>query len=388
MALQDRMRITRSGWQKRAEFFRSMPGRSKATFLIGVACLFGAFGSVIDALTIQSSSPFAFIFAVLSSGICAALWAYFATTRQLKPILVLFVFQFTALPWLSGIAHRGTALLTPEQTKTALLYHHLVSLVLIIAGYVLLITFFRMEGKRYFAVYTEIQLASEIQKELVPAVSEKSGGFEFYGVSVPSGSVGGDLLDVVTHDRAFCAYIADVAGHGVPAGVLMSMVKSAVRMRLVSAGVTRDGLLPALNEVLCPLTASNTYATFAYVAGAGDSRLQFSLAGHLPIFRYCSSTAAVERRSIENLPLGMFAFAKYETGMIDCERGDLIAMVTDGLTEVFDAGGQELGYNHIEGALRQSATEPLPRIANRIIETSASYGPVTDDRTILLLRCL
>jgi hypothetical protein len=56
--------------------------------------------------------------------------------------------------------------------------------------------------------FTEIQFATAIQAELVPSMSTRSGRFEFYGVSVPSGNVGGDLLDVVTNGNSFCACIA------------------------------------------------------------------------------------------------------------------------------------------------------------------------------------
>jgi phosphoserine phosphatase RsbU/P len=132
---------------------------------------------------------------------------------------------------------------------------------------------------------------------------------------VPSGTVGGDLLDVVTAGDFFCAYLADVAGHGVPAGVLMSMVKSAVRMRIASVGSYDDELLPALNDVLQPLTSPSVYATFAYIAGGGDSRLRFSLAGHLPIFHFKFAKHHAELCRVENLPLGMFADASYQTAL-------------------------------------------------------------------------
>jgi serine phosphatase RsbU (regulator of sigma subunit) len=71
-----------------------------------------------------------------------------------------------------------------------------------------------MEGNRFFAAHTEIRLASEIQGALIPPISKETANFEFYGISVPSGTVDGDLLDVVTAGDFFCAYLADVAGHG------------------------------------------------------------------------------------------------------------------------------------------------------------------------------
>lgn len=358
-------------------------------FLLGVVCLFGAIGSVSDAMNIESSTPLSFALAVVLNGIDAALWATFFTMRILKALIPMAIYQFLLFPRLMRFVQSGPHTLTSEQLRNEWLHHDVVVLACIIAGYILFIVFFRLEGKRYFAAHTEMQLASAIQTELVPAISMKTGDFEFYGISLPSGTVGGDLLDVAADGNSFCAYVADIAGHGVPAGVLMSMVKSAVRMRVASLGASDDRLLPALNRVLQPLTAPNAYATIAYVSSSGDgSPLKFSLAGHLPIFHYQRASRRVERCSVNNLPVGMFADEKYVTATIDCQPGDLLAMITDGLTEIFNRKGEELGFEHVEQALAQSDSEPLKAIASRLLHTSQMFGQITDDRTLLLMRCL
>jgi serine phosphatase RsbU (regulator of sigma subunit) len=64
----------------------------------------------------------------------------------------------------------------------------------------------------------------------VPELSFRTSEFEFFGASFPSGTVGGDLVGVIAPNGGWFAYVADVSGHGVPAGVLMSMTKGAVRM--------------------------------------------------------------------------------------------------------------------------------------------------------------
>jgi phosphoserine phosphatase RsbU/P len=142
------------------------------------------------------------------------------------------------------------------------------------------------------------------------------------------------------------------------------------------------------SAVLQPLTSPNVYATFAYIAGDGDSQLRFSLAGHLPIFHLQFAKRHAQLCRVENLPLGMFADARYQTATIECRPGDLLAMITDGLTEVFDREGRELGWKHLENTLADCAGEPLPEIASRIIRTSEAFGPITDDRTLLLVRYL
>ncbi len=281
-------------WRERSQNMRTMPRSSFLTFLGGAACLFAGLGSLNDCLNLEQSTTPRFIQAVLASACLAVLWAWFASRRMIKSLIVFVIAQIFYFVLISRITppHRT---LNVEQWRAGVLIHCVVALILVNAGYVLFITFFGMEGKRFFAAHTEIELASAIQRKLVPTIALKAGGFELYGFSRPSGAVGGDLFDVVQTKDAICAYLADVAGHGVPAGVLMSMVKSAVRTRLASAGTQCDGLLGTLNEVLTPLTDANTYATFAYVVITQELRLRFSLAGHLPLLHLQRRAGRVER---------------------------------------------------------------------------------------------
>src|SRR5262249_36159023 len=161
-----------------------------------------------------------FVFSVVLGGIGAALWALVFTFGMWKSLIGMFLYQSLVFPRLMAWAgSKQPRILNTPQLGQEWAGHGGGALACIIAGYVVFIVFFRQEGKRYFAAHTEIQLASAIQAELVPAISTRSGRFEFYGVSVPSGNVGGDLLDVVTNGNSFCACVADIAGHGVPAGV-------------------------------------------------------------------------------------------------------------------------------------------------------------------------
>jgi len=377
-----------STWNERIAQFRQMPRSSIVIFLAGVACLFAGVGTVIDSFSLEQSSTPRLAATILITAFTSMLWAWVGTLRMVKGMVLVAIFQFGAFFFLAQILPPLTRVLSPQQWRDQVGIHGLLVLCFILAGYVLFVIFFRQEGRRFFAAHTEIELASGIQRRLVPPVALTAGGFEFYGVSIPSGAVGGDLLDVVESDGITCAYIADVAGHGVHAGVLMSMIKAAVRMHIASTLTGCDRLLESVNQVLEPLTDARSYATFAYVLLTKDLDLTYSLAAHLPLFHFQHQTATLERCAVENFPVAMFPTAQYATGRMRCLPGDLIAMATDGLTEIFDRAGQEIGYAHIEAALIECADRPLPEIANRILEAAAQFGKITDDRTLLLIRRL
>lgn len=241
-------------------------------------------------------------------------------------------------------------------------------------------TLFRIEGRRYYAAHTEIELASRIQQQLAPAIEMTAGNTEVFGISVPGGTVGGDLIDALEVDGFLCAYAADVAGHGVAAGVVMSMVTAAVRMHLTTSHPPGKGLLGAVNRVLMPLTEAASYATFAYLLIDPECRVTYSAAGHPPMFHLQGNT--VTRHSIENLPLAMFTDTSYSTAAIEFRPGDVLAIVTDGLTEVVDRKDRALGDSYISSVLMRLSSRPLHEIADEIFRAARNSG-----RSLMIRAC-
>lgn len=375
-----------SNWKQQAQHFRKLPRRSLLTFLTGVLCLFAAMGVVTDLMSLESSTPARLVYNILFSGLFAIGWAYLGTMRMVRTMAVLGVCQFGVAFVYGRLFPPSRHALTPQQFHNAIALRGLLLTLLIIAGYSLFIGFFRMEGRRFFAVQTEIDLASAIHRSLVPPIDTSVRGVEIYGLSLPSGAVGGDLLDVVQHPTTCLAYVADVSGHGVKAGVLMSMLKSSVRTRFLTAAPAAEGFLDDLNQVLHPLMDGASYATMSFVLFEPDGGVRFSLAAHAPILHWKCRDRRIHRHGIENLPVAMFADTRYRTGVIDIETGDILAIVTDGLTEIFNRRNEELGTGYIERLLAENAGGPLHEIAGKILKESERFGPITDDRTLLLIR--
>ena len=145
--------------------------------------------------------------------------------------------------------------------------------------------------------HAEIELAGDIHRHLVPAIATTADRFEFHGMSLPSQAVGGDLVDLVQLDRGWIGYVADVSGHGVGSGLLMGIVKSAVRTRL-RQDATLAGLLTDVNPVVFDLSKPNMFVTLAAVQSDGTDRLTFATAGHLPILHY--SAGERPRRRVDD----------------------------------------------------------------------------------------
>jgi Stage II sporulation protein E (SpoIIE) len=370
----------------RARAWREIPFSSSAYFFAGVFCLFGALILTLRSVGFQSQSFGEVIETVVVAGSFSIVWAHVAAIRKFWIFGVLFLLQglvTTLLNWYGPGHHSLAGDLPALQRK--LLIDASVEFVLIVAAYVLFLIFFVREGNRFFRTQTEVRLAGEIHGTLVPQKHETIGDFEMFGSSVPSSEVGGDLFDIIHANGAWHAYVADVSGHGVPAGMLMAMTKSAAAMQLTKTQRPED-LLQDLNDVLQPVTSPANYLTFAYVSGSNNADVTFALAGHLPILQYRRKTGAILEHSDSNMPIGMFKDQTFAVSRLTLQPGDLLAIVTDGFTEVFDSNEQEMGLEDFKSALAQCGEKPLPEIYRELRERTLKFGKQTDDQTMLLIR--
>jgi len=203
--------------------------------------------------------------------------------------------------------------------------------------------------------------------------------------SLPATEVGGDLVDALLVARRPVAFVADVSGHGVAAGTAMALVKAGLRMRLRTSG-DPDYILADLNDVLAQLVRPNTFVTAALLTLESPTRLAYALAGHPPIFHWRRRTRAVARLCESAMALGVRAGERYALAHVEVEPGDLLAVLTDGLTETMDSQGRELGIEPLERVLAADADAPLPALFDRLLEAARSHGVQHDDRTLLLLR--
>ena len=165
----------------------------------------------------------------------------------------------------------------------------------------------------------------------------------------------------------------------------MAMIKSAASMQLRK--VQRpDDLLRDLNDVLQPVTAPANYLTFAYVSGTNTGDLRFALAGHLPILHYEKRSGTIIEHSDANVPLGIFQNQSFALSRLTLAPGDLLALITDGFTEVFDSEERELGMEDFKSALAGCAEKPLSEIYRELRAQTLKFGQQSDDQTMLLVR--
>jgi sigma-B regulation protein RsbU (phosphoserine phosphatase) len=168
----------------------------------------------------------------------------------------------------------------------------------------------------------------------------------------------------------------------------MAMLKGSVRTRLLHAGGPAE-LVGDANRVLTQLTAANMFATFAALRvreGPGGAReLEYALAGHLPIFHRRAADGRRVRYPNGSLPLGIEEGERFSAGSVRVERGDVLAVFTDGLTEVQDRGGRELGVEGVARLLEGAPAGDLEAMHAAVMAGVWGHGVQMDDQSLVVV---
>jgi sigma-B regulation protein RsbU (phosphoserine phosphatase) len=350
---------------------------------LAVFFTFGSFAFLIDVMNLGRARVAGLVGVYLLSGGVAVAFLYLAVRRRWWGFPIVVAVQVGVSTWLSREGASGP--LSGDALRTRLVVDATGAILGIVAGYALFMTFINSEGVRRVRAQAEIALARDIHVSLVPTAVLEAPWCELYGRSLPASEVGGDLVDaVLAHGRAL-GVVADVSGHGVPAGAVMGLVKASVRTRLRVDG-DLGALVADVNEVLADLTQANTFVTAAVLSIEPDGRLVYVLAGHPPILHLDAASGAVSRLSCGALALGIRRGEPYAPAFATLAEGDVLAVLTDGFTETMDGEGRELGLEPLERTLAAHAGEPLPQLFERLLEVAQAFGPQQDDRTLLLAR--
>jgi serine phosphatase RsbU (regulator of sigma subunit) len=363
-----------------------MPLRSQLLFFGGTFFVFLPTGLLTDVSELGATPPGRLILASVLGGATAV--AYTAVARfGAVWMAVLAPFHVLGLAALNGVVEPlGDPLLTEDPLRARLGLDVGVTVLSLIVGFSLLSAFIRREGSRHGRLRAEVELARQIHRVLVPPLAQRSPTIELRGLSVASGEVGGDLVDVVEYEDEWTAYVVDVSGHGVGSGLLMGMVKSATRVALRSR-TELGALLTLLNVVIHDLKSPAMYATFAGLQWR-DGTLRFATAAHLPVLRRRRGATMVEELSMTQLPVAMFPDTVYTATALDAAPGDLFVILTDGLTEAFDRREQEFGMERMKALVAAHGDGSLEALEQRILDAVRAHGAQLDDQSLLLVRVL
>ena len=242
----------------------------------------------------------------------------------------------------------------------------------------------------------ELALAAEVQQRLLPSRAPDCVSMEIAGFCEPARGVGGDYYDFINFDNSHLGLaIADVAGKGMPAALLMSTVQATLRSLTARNGTPANYELSAivskLNRLLFNTTNGEHYVTFFYATFDQKTQcLTYVNAGHNPpLYLQADPNSEFRQLTSGGLVAGAFEHAAYEQETVQMKSNDLLFLYTDGLSEALNVEGEEFGANRIMETLKAistlSADQIRDVIARRVKEWCAGMS-LYDDLTFVVMK--
>ena len=240
----------------------------------------------------------------------------------------------------------------------------------------------------------DLEIARDIQRILLPAEAPAISGFEVSGINVPARQVSGDYFDYIkVDDERLGVAIADVSGKGVPASLIMAICRSVLRSQATQNPSPAD-VLKKVNRQLYPDIKEDMFISMAYlILDHAHNGVTLARAGHDAPLLYKRQTQTVAPLKPPGLVLGIDSGSVFDRMTNDfnvpLERGDVLVLYTDGVTEALDAEGYEFGIERTIQSVRASAGDGASAIVARVIEDVRNFAgsqPQNDDITLIAIR--
>lgn len=234
------------------------------------------------------------------------------------------------------------------------------------------------------ALENDLVMAARIQKALLPRRDWSIDGWRACYHYQPANLVSGDYCDLIETGSGFLFLLGDVSGKGVAASMLMSHLHATFRT-LAAQNLPLQRMIEHANRLFAESTTAGQFATMVVGSARPDGKVTYVSAGHLPVFHI--SSTGVRAREATGVPLGMFYTTHFPVCEVTLDPGDKLLLYTDGLTEMFNAAGDEYGVARVQSLARKHASTDsnalLQACLNEVRDFSATKQ--ADDLTLMVL---
>jgi len=368
--------------------WRTTPRKSVVVFLLAVFFVFATFGFANDVIDMGRQPPLRFAIGVLLSGLFAVSYAFTGVTLRgkfWKAFLPLFALQFVIMGLLTNWLPDAPQPVQMGPAETERLHHRLTfdglaTVAGIFLGYAGFVYVFISEGRRHIRAHTEMALlesemaaARQVQQLILPEQGESFPGYKVESVYQPARQVGGDFFQILAAGNSgLLIVIGDVAGKGLPAAMLVSMLVGSIR---ATADDTHDPvlMLRRLHDRLIGHTDGG-FATALAAHITGNGHVAIANAGHLSPY--------LDGREIElagALPLGIDGGGRYEAARFELRPGSRLTFYSDGVVEAQNQKGELFGFDRAKAISTESAAS--------IAEAAVRFGQA-DDITVVTIERL
>jgi serine phosphatase RsbU (regulator of sigma subunit)/catechol 2,3-dioxygenase-like lactoylglutathione lyase family enzyme len=235
----------------------------------------------------------------------------------------------------------------------------------------------------------ELAIAKEVQARLFPRTSPLLNSLEYAGACIPARAVGGDYYDFLSLGPDRLGFvIADVAGKGIAAALLMANLQANLRSQFALALEQPQRLLQKVNRLFCDNTPDGGFATMFFCDYDDSSGfLRYVNCGHLCAL-LLRKDGSCDRLEATSTVLGIFKTWECTVGESSLRRGDLLALYTDGVTESMDHAFEEFGEARLIETLRRYRHQSAQSVVSSVVDEVRSFSPHEqhDDITLIIAK--
>lgn len=237
----------------------------------------------------------------------------------------------------------------------------------------------------------ELDVASRIQKKILPADVDEIFGLEIAQYFEPAKEIGGDYYDyTILDDNVFSITIADVSGKGVPAAFLMALGRSVLKTLTLTGDFAPNENLNELNKIIYSDITEDMFITMMHSKYNKENKtLYYSNAGHNPIIVYRASTDSIELHTVKGVAIGFLEEYKYRQGEIQLNKGDIVIFYTDGITEAENSNKEMFGLERLKEVIYNNKNKSPKELRKVILESINRFRKdyeQTDDLTFVILK--
>ena len=255
----------------------------------------------------------------------------------------------------------------------------------------------QQEHTQLVSIKSDLAVAGEIQQAILPQrfppIEEMADMVDLFATMTPAKEVGGDFFDFFKIDEKRLGFvIADVSGKGVPASIFMAVSRTLLRATGMR-GIDTNECLNYVNNMLCHESIDSMFVTVFYGIYNTDTGLvEYTNAGHNPPYVVRADGTVDALPMSENIVAGMFDDFTFTQSTLQLDKGDMLVLFTDGVTEAFNTSGEMFDEKGLETTLEnKGAGKSSYDICQEILKDVNDFSgkePQSDDITLMAIRRL
>jgi phosphoserine phosphatase len=236
----------------------------------------------------------------------------------------------------------------------------------------------------------ELEMARVVQLSTLPASMPTLPGYDVYGMFKPAELTGGDTFDLALVDQGLLAVLGDATGHGIAPALSVTQMQAMLRMAF-RLGADLETAFREVNNQLAETLASDRFITaFVGILDAGTHTMRFHSGGQGPILHFQAALGACARHKPTSFPLGAMHLSTLRPVVtLAMQPGDILLLLSDGIYEYHDAGGEQFGESRVEQIVQSHHGKSMAELSAVLLHEVGAFAegaPQDDDITVVLVK--